>query len=214
MKVLYFSVLTFVCLAASAVPAAAELAYLENGNTLSIRGHRIEGDSVVLMMRAGGEIITGASYVTRFEPDEVPYPDPAPAPTVLPVAVQEPASAPYADLVADLSAQHGVPANLVHAVIQVESGYRERARSPRGAMGLMQLTPDTARRFDVSDPFDPRQNIDGGIRFLKTLLDRFPLKLALAAYNAGEATVRRFRGVPPYAETRDYVARILRLVRK
>jgi soluble lytic murein transglycosylase-like protein len=133
--------------------------------------------------------------------------------TFLPASAP-PSAAPYAEIIADLSAEHGVPAELVAAVIQVESGYQERALSPKGAMGLMQLTPETARRFEVADPFDPRQNIDGGIRFLKTLLNRFPLRLALAAYNAGEATVRRFRGIPPYAETRDYVARILRLVRK
>jgi soluble lytic murein transglycosylase-like protein len=74
--------------------------------------------------------------------------------------------------------------------------------------------PETARQFNVEDPFDPRQNIEGGIRYLKTLLDRFPLKLALAAYNAGEGAVRRFRGIPPYAETRGYVARILKLTRQ
>jgi soluble lytic murein transglycosylase-like protein len=79
-------------------------------------------------------------------------------------------------------------------------------------MGLMQLMPDTARRFDVADPYDPKQNIEGGIKYLKTLLDRFPLRVALAAYNAGEAAIDRFRGVPPYAETRDYVARILSLI--
>jgi soluble lytic murein transglycosylase-like protein len=214
MKALSIAVLSLVCLAANAAPSRAELAYLENGNTLSIRGHRIEGESLVLTMRNGGEIVAGTSFVTRFEADEVPHDDPVAAPAVVPASAPQPAAAPYADIIADLSAQHGVPAELVHAVIQVESGYQEHARSARGAMGLMQLTPETARRFDVADPFDPKQNIDGGIRFLKMLLTRFPLRLALAAYNAGEGTVRRFRGIPPYAETRDYVARILKLVRK
>jgi soluble lytic murein transglycosylase-like protein len=214
MKVLSISVLVLVCLAAHAAPARAELAYLENGNTLSIRDHRIEGDSLVLTMRSGGEVVAGPSFVTRFEPDEVPYEGAAPAPSVVPTSAPQAPAAPYADLIADLSAQHGVPADLIHAVVQVESGYQEHARSRRGAMGLMQLTPETARRFDVADPYDPKQNLDGGIRFLKMLLNRFPLQVALAAYNAGEATVRRFRGIPPYAETRDYVARILRLVRK
>jgi soluble lytic murein transglycosylase-like protein len=109
---------------------------------------------------------------------------------------------------------YSVPPNLVHAVIQVESGYDERAVSRTGAKGLMQLMPETARRFNVSDPFDARQNIEGGVRYLRQLLDQFPLKLAVAAYNAGESAVRRFRGVPPYAETRGYVARVLRLAGK
>jgi soluble lytic murein transglycosylase-like protein len=80
-------------------------------------------------------------------------------------------------------------------------------------MGLMQLMPDTARRFSVANPYHPRENIEGGIKYLKTLLDRFPtVGLALAAYNAGEAAVERFRGIPPYAETQSYVAQILRIL--
>jgi len=101
---------------------------------------------------------------------------------------------------------------LVGAVIKVESGFQTRARSPKGAMGLMQLMPDTARRYAVGRPYDPATNIDAGTRHLRSLLDRFPLDLALAAYNAGEATVSRFQGIPPYPETRDYVARILKLI--
>ena len=79
-------------------------------------------------------------------------------------------------------------------------------------MGLMQLMPDTARRYAVRQPYDPAANIEAGTRHLRSLLDRFPLALALAAYNAGEAAVERFQGIPPYPETRDYVARILQLV--
>ena len=75
-------------------------------------------------------------------------------------------------------------------------------------MGLMQLMPATARRFNVDDPYNPQANIEGGIKYLRMLLDRFPERLALAAYNAGEAAVERFRGIPPYAETRDYVTRV------
>jgi transglycosylase-like protein with SLT domain len=204
-----------VCVTAGVRVARAELAFLPNGDTLSIQGHRIEGDSLILSLRSGGEIVTGLSFVDHFEPDEVPYPDPR----TIPVSASNPVAptpatsgAPYEELIDSLSAQHGVPADLVHAVIQVESGYQQHARSRKGAMGLMQLMPETARRFDVADPYDPRQNIDGGIRYLKTLLGRFPLQVALAAYNAGEAAVQRFSGIPPYAETRDYVARILRLV--
>jgi soluble lytic murein transglycosylase-like protein len=80
-------------------------------------------------------------------------------------------------------------------------------------MGLMQLMPETARRYQVANPYDPKSNIEGGIRHLKSLLERFQLASALAAYNAGEAAVARFRGVPPYPETRDYVSRVLALLR-
>ena len=100
----------------------------------------------------------------------------------------------------------------MRAVIQVESAYQTAARSPKGAMGLMQLMPATARRYAVENPFDPAANVEAGTRYLKSLLDRFPLNLALAAYNAGEGAVERFGGVPPYPETRAYVGRILKLV--
>ena len=100
---------------------------------------------------------------------------------------------------------------LVRALIQVESGYRPRARSSRGAMGLMQLMPSTAREYRVRNPFEPKANIEGGIRHLKSLIDRFGVEIALAAYNAGEGAVRKFNGIPPYRETRNYVARILAL---
>jgi soluble lytic murein transglycosylase-like protein len=105
-----------------------------------------------------------------------------------------------------------VDATLVRAVIQVESNYQPRARSRKGARGLMQLMPATARQYGVSNLYDPAANIDAGIRHLKSLLDRLPLTLALAAYNAGEATVQRFGGIPPFAETRSYIDRVLRLV--
>jgi len=101
---------------------------------------------------------------------------------------------------------------LVRAVIQVESAYQERARSRKGAMGLMQLMPETARQYGVANPYDPLSNIEAGIKHLKALTERLPLTLALAAYNAGEAAVTRFHGVPPYPETQAYVGRILRLL--
>ena len=97
----------------------------------------------------------------------------------------------------------------MYALIEVESGYRPDAASPRGAMGLMQLMPGTADRYAVLDPFDPAANIDAGTRHLRTLLDEFGTRGALAAYNAGEGPVRQFDGIPPYSETRKYVSRVL-----
>jgi len=200
-----------ICVAA-ATPAHAELAFFAGGNTMSIKGHRVEGDSLVLSLRSGGEIVCDPAIIVRFSPDEVPYPEPeqAAAPAPLPSVAE---AVPYGEIIDAVAAEHGVSPKLVRAVIKVESDYQERARSRKGAMGLMQLMPDTARRFSVADPYNPRQNIEGGIKYLKTLLDRFPeVGLALAAYNAGENAVDRFRGVPPYAETRDYVSRILRIL--
>lgn len=95
---------------------------------------------------------------------------------------------------------------LVHSVIQVESNYNPYAVSPKGALGLMQLVPATARRFGVTDPFNPRENIDAGVKYLKYLKDMFQDdRLALAAYNAGEGAVAKYGWIPPYPETRNYV---------
>jgi soluble lytic murein transglycosylase-like protein len=121
-------------------------------------------------------------------------------------------SALYDEIIEKAAAAEGISAQLVRAVIQVESGYQPRARSRKGAMGLMQLMPETARLYDVNDPYEPRSNIQAGVKHLKWLLARFELPLALAAYNSGEATVRRFGGLPPYPETRDYVSRVLALL--
>ena len=119
--------------------------------------------------------------------------------------------APYAQEIADAAQRHGLPARLISAVIRVESGFNPRAVSRRGARGLMQLMPETASLLGVRDAFDPRENIDGGVRHLRGLIERFPtdLRLALAAYNAGEQAVMAFRGIPPYPETREYVTRVL-----
>ena len=103
-----------------------------------------------------------------------------------------------------------VDPKLVHSIIQVESGYDPNAVSRKGAMGLMQLIPDTAKRFGVENPFDPMQNVQGGVSYLKYLLDMFKgdVTLSLAAYNAGENSVLRSGGVPAYQETQDYVRKV------
>jgi hypothetical protein len=119
--------------------------------------------------------------------------------------------APYAKEIREAAQRYGVEEALIKAVIRVESGFNSRAVSPKGARGLMQLMPGTASMLGVRDSFDPRQNIDGGVRHLRGLIERFgsDLSLALAAYNAGEQAVVNHGGVPPFRETRDYVTRIL-----
>jgi len=122
----------------------------------------------------------------------------------------------YTPLIAAVARELRVDSALLHAVIAVESGYNARARSPRGAMGLMQLMPETARRYEVEDIWNPRDNLRGGARYLRDLLAQYgqDLTLTLAAYNAGAAAVTRHGNtVPPYPETLDYVPRVLGMYR-
>ncbi|MCL4813376.1 MAG: lytic transglycosylase domain-containing protein [Vicinamibacteraceae bacterium] len=119
----------------------------------------------------------------------------------------------YDDLIDHYASRHGVRPDLVRAVIQVESAFNPYARSHKGAMGLMQLMPATARDLGVTDPYDAEENIAGGVTYLRSLLDRFSgnEELALAAYNAGPGAVERYgQRIPPYRETRDYVRKIRR----
>ena len=120
-------------------------------------------------------------------------------------------SARYDDLIAEHARIHAVRTDLVRALVQVESAYNPKAMSPKGAMGLMQLMPATARHFGVQNPFDPVENVHAGVAYLRQLLDRYDNdeQLALAAYNAGPGAVDKHgQSVPPYRETQDYVARI------
>jgi soluble lytic murein transglycosylase-like protein len=200
--------------------ASAEIIFLTSGRTLSVKSHREDGNAMVLTLRSGGEVTCDRALIERIEPDEVPHPDPA--------AEQKPAAAPagpsdediasildstpYGEIISALSEAHGVDPLLVRALIQVESNYKPRARSSKGAMGLMQIMPATAREYRVRNPYDPKTNIEVGIKRLKGLLDRWgAVDLALAAYNAGEGAVQKFKGIPPYRETRNYVSKILTL---
>ena len=201
---------SFLVVRPAAAPAAAELVLLTTGRTLAISGHAFEGDRVVLYLPNGGEIVCERSLIVRIEPDAAPAPPVqvmAEAPSPLPAR-------PFAGIIDAVSVRHGVPSALVYALIEVESAYRPAARSPKGAMGLMQLMPATVTRYEVTDPFDPTANIEAGTRHLRSLLDRYDddVNRALAAYNAGEGPVRKFGGMPPYPETRRYVAKILELV--
>lgn len=120
------------------------------------------------------------------------------------------------EMIHKVSEQQGVDPELVQAVAKVESNFNPYAISSRGALGVMQLIPETAKRFGVVNTFDPEQNIQGGVKFLRFLLEMFPDNLphVLAAYNAGENAVVKYKGIPPYPETQDYVKRITKLYKK
>lgn len=182
-----------------AAGAEAEIAVLANGQTLKIVAHRVEGETVFLSLKGGGEVGTPGSSLRGFVPDEV---------------LDEIAAAEGGDLrtlAVEAARRHGLDPDLVLAVVSVESGFRPQAVSPKGAQGLMQLMPRTAAELGVKDALDPADNLDGGARHLLFLLTLYDgdVERALAAYNAGIGAVARHRGVPPYRETRDYVKRVL-----
>jgi hypothetical protein len=219
LKTARVAIATGLCLIGASSLASAEIVFMTSGGTLSVKGHKANGDTVTLTLRSGGTVTCDKALIEKIVPDEVPHPDPLP-----PASLQMPAApAPspergaqlrdtvYAELISAAADTYGVDPVLVQALIQVESNYQPRARSSKGAMGLMQLMPSVAREYRVKNAYDPASNIDAGVRKLKSLIDgmKGDLSLALAAYNAGEAAVARFGGVPPYRETQSYVSRIL-----
>jgi soluble lytic murein transglycosylase-like protein len=206
--------------------ARADIVVFKNGRTMSAKSYKVVDDMATIVLRAGGEVTFPSSIVDRVTPDEVPYPEPesAVAETPAPAATaQLPNTAamvsddvlarrPYAELISTVAASHKLDARLVHAVIEQESNYEARARSKKGARGLMQLMPATAKQYGVRNSYDPKSNLEAGVRHLKDLMSRLELPIALAAYNAGEGTIQRYGGLPPYPETQSYVRNILRRV--
>lgn len=196
--------------------ALADLVTLRGGRVLNVAAVAYEGAEVVLTLRTGGQMRAPREFVMDVRADEVPWPEPEPEPAPAaeaPVTVSDSPEG-LRLLIDKMAAEHGVDAKLAHALVKVESNYQANAVSPKGAMGLMQLMPATARQYAIDDPFDPVQNLTAGLRHLRGLLDRYGRgkeSLALAAYNAGEGAVSRFKGIPPYRETQNYVQRILSL---
>jgi len=141
--------------------------------------------------------------IVNIEPEEVFAPAPPPG-------AEAPSYVRYAELINAAAKKYGLDAQLLAAVAAVESNFDPRAISRKNAQGVMQLIPQTSARLAVQNPFDPAQSIDAGARYLREMLDRFhgDMKLALAAYNAGPDRVEQYRGVPPFRETQDYVAKV------
>jgi hypothetical protein len=210
-------VLAGVCLLVAPALARAEIVKLTNGRLITVDSARFEGEFVVLLMRGGGEIRTPKAMVAELMPDEIPFARAIAieALAASPTASQVLSAAAVYDLVDLIAARIGIDVRLAHAVVKTESNYNPRAISPKGAMGLMQLMPVVARQYRVQDdPFNPERNLEAGLKHLRSLLQRFDLRRALAAYNAGESTVVRYGTIPPYRETQDYVQRIVRLVQR
>jgi len=202
------------------LPASAELVVLEGGRFLKAARYEVRGERVRVELWRGGSLVLPLGRVERIVDDEViPVPEALPATPALAAALawsftegQPVPVVPFGPLIYDTARKHGVNPDLVAALVRAESAFDPAAVSHKGARGLMQLMPATARRFGVTpvESFDPRRNLEAGTRYLAWLLARFEgdVPRALAAYNAGEGTVDRYGGVPPYRETRTYIRRI------
>jgi soluble lytic murein transglycosylase-like protein len=189
---------------------AAEHAVLQTGSRLRVERHESTGDRVRLHLPEGGTIELAASAIVGFEPDNVD--DVAPA--AASAATTPPPVEDVETVIERLGAELDLPAALIHSVVAAESAYNPSAVSSKGAVGLMQLMPETARELQVTDSLDPVQNLRGGTHYLKQLLKRYDgqrdqLVRALAAYNAGPGKVDRYGGLPPYNETRLFVGRVI-----
>lgn len=208
-----------VLLALIALPCfAAESAILRNGFSIRHERRRVIGDITRLYIDGGQSSFVDipTAEIDHFETvADIPTPAPvaAPAPRQLqPSAAIAPHPFDLNQAVKDASGTYQLDPDLVTSVIRAESGFNVRAVSPKGAQGLMQLMPQTASQLGVRNAFDPKANVDAGTRYLRELLERYNFDLikALAAYNAGPERVEQYNGVPPYYETKAYVARIVR----
>jgi soluble lytic murein transglycosylase-like protein len=190
--------------------SAADLAMLTNGFSLRHERREQRGSSTRLFLSAGDDsyVDVPTDQITSFEHDTTP----PPARATQPAPPKKAAAQDVKRIVSNAGDRHQIDADLIASVIQAESNFNPRAVSPKGAQGLMQLMPGTASQLGVTNAFEPETNVDAGTRYLRELLLRYngDIAKALAAYNAGAHRVQQYNGVPPYRETRAYVARIIR----
>ncbi len=194
---------------------AADIARLRNGFTIRHERRQVLGETTRLFLGTDNSsyVDVRSDEIESFERDLTPPTKPiAEARPATASPSQTVATASIPEIVNSASATHHLDPDLVNSVIHAESGFNVRARSPKGAQGLMQLMPSTAGQLGVMNAFDPKANVGGGTQYLRQLLEQynFDLVKALAAYNAGPQRVDKYRGVPPYSETRAYVAKIVR----
>lgn len=189
--------------------AAADTLFLKSGAALKIDALRCDAAVCVANLK-GGEIEVRPRDVLRVEADEYVDPTPETGKFNATSSVSSPKS--VDDLVAEAARKYALPRSLVRAVARAESAFNAKALSPKGAQGVMQLMPGTSREMGVTDAFDPEQNIEAGTKRLRQLLEKYEghVAEALAAYNAGEGAVAKHKGVPPYAETRGYVRKVVK----
>ncbi len=203
-----FAIATALLASASLPASAAEMATLQNGFAIRLERHEVRGSVTrFYLSRASDNYLDiPTAEILSFEQEEVVSPmPPAPAPVSAPTNTLD-------EVVNAASSHNNIDPDLILSVIRAESGFNASAVSRKGARGLMQLMPETAAQLGVQNALDPATNVEGGTRYLGQLLLRYhnDLSLALAAYNAGPDRVEQYRGVPPYRETRVYVAKIIR----
>jgi soluble lytic murein transglycosylase-like protein len=201
MKTLALSLLASTLFLASASTSDADVLFFANGRTISVKNHRVEGDTITVTFRNGGEATFQLALVARIAADEIPDPEPVVAPTEPVRSVSQ-------------SRRRALESRPYAALLETVANYYPLARSPVGARGLMQVMPATAKDLGVRSTrllFDPQENLEAGVKYLKWLLERFngDLPSALAAYNAGPGNVQKYDGIPPFRETEDYVRKVL-----
>ena len=219
MKLALQSALVVAVIAAATFASGADLAILRNGNSIRHERRQVVGSVTRLYMgdAASGYIEIPTDQIERFEKDTTPDPAPvneqvassnqaatAAVATVNPVDLKQ--------VVNGAGERHQIDPDFINSVIRAESGFNSHAVSKKGAQGLMQLMPQTASQLGVPNSFDPNANVEGGTKYLRELLEKYNYDVVktLAAYNAGPKRVEQYRGVPPYYETRAYIARIIR----
>ena len=194
----------------------AELVILEGGGVLKVEGFQRSGDRIDLALPGGGSMTLSILRIERILADEI-VDTPADELSKLELEIEFfgqrlVPTTPFADLIMDTARRHAINPRLIAAMVRVESAFEPTAISRKGAAGLMQLMPATAKRFGVErqEILRPERNLDAGVRYVRWLNERFEgdLSLILAGYNAGEGSVERYRGVPPYRETREYIRRV------